>query len=65
MHDDGYFGERVAATYDRADDDEFDPTVIAATVDFLVEYAGQDRRSTSRRRWWADYAPNRAETAST
>jgi SAM-dependent methyltransferase len=43
MHDDGCFGERVAAIYDRPDGEEFDSTVIAATVDFLVEYAGPGR----------------------
>jgi hypothetical protein len=38
-HDDGYFDERVAATYD--DDEEmFDPAVVDPAVDFLAELAG-------------------------
>lgn len=40
MHHDGYFDERVAASYDRPDGEEFDPAVIEAIVDFLVERAG-------------------------
>ncbi len=40
MPDDGYFDERVAARYDQSDDPEFDPSVIDATVDFLVAQAG-------------------------
>src|SRR6185503_15659840 len=43
MHDDGYFGERVAASYDRPAGEEFDPTLISATVDFLVEHARPGR----------------------
>jgi SAM-dependent methyltransferase len=43
MHDDGYFDERVAASYDRPDGEEFDPTVIETIVDFLVERAGAGR----------------------
>jgi SAM-dependent methyltransferase len=43
MHDDGYFDERVAASYDRLDGEEFDPTVIETIVDFLVERAGAGR----------------------
>ena len=42
MHDDGYFGETIAATYD--DDAEmFDPEVVDPTVDYLVELARQGR----------------------
>jgi SAM-dependent methyltransferase len=43
MHDDGYFDERVAASYDRLDDEEFNPAVIETIVDFLVEHAGAGR----------------------
>jgi SAM-dependent methyltransferase len=42
VHDDGYFGEEVAARYD--DDAEmFDPAVVDPAVDFLVELAGDGR----------------------
>jgi SAM-dependent methyltransferase len=42
MHDDGYFDERVAATYD--DDPEmFDAAAIDPAVDFLAELAGNGR----------------------
>ena len=42
MHDDGYFGESVAARYD--DDAEmFDPAVVDPVVDLLVELAGSGR----------------------
>jgi SAM-dependent methyltransferase len=41
--DDGYFDERVAATYDASSGEEFDPSVIEATVDFLAELAGGGR----------------------
>lgn len=42
MHDDGYFDERVAATYD--DDPEmFDAAVVDPTVDFLAKLAGGGR----------------------
>ena len=42
MHDDGYFGERVAARYD---DDAaiFEPAVVDPVVDLLVELAGRGR----------------------
>ena len=43
MHDDGYFDERVAASYDRPDGEEFDPAIIETIVDFLVERAGAGR----------------------
>jgi SAM-dependent methyltransferase len=39
-HDDGFFGEAVAATYDSSTDDEFSAAEIAATVDLLAELAG-------------------------
>ena len=39
MNSDGYFGERVASTYD--DDEEmFDPSLVGRTVDFLQDLAG-------------------------
>ena len=42
MHDDGYFDERIAATYD--DDAEmFDPMAVNPVVDFLVELTGQGK----------------------
>jgi hypothetical protein len=41
--EDGYFGERVAATYDEAPDRMFDPAVVGQTVDFLAELAGDGR----------------------
>jgi SAM-dependent methyltransferase len=40
---DGYFGERVAATYDESSDKMFDPAVVEPTVDFLAELAGGGR----------------------
>jgi len=40
---DGYFGERVAATYDDPTSQEFDPAVVAATVDVLAGLAGPGR----------------------
>ena len=42
MHDDGYFGERVAARYDE-DTEMFDPAVVDPVVDLLVELAGSGR----------------------
>jgi SAM-dependent methyltransferase len=42
VHDDGYFDERVAATYD--DDPEmFDAEAVDPVVDFLAELAGSGR----------------------
>jgi len=40
---DGYFGEKVAATYDQAEGEMFSPAVVDATVDVLAELAGQGR----------------------
>ncbi len=40
MHDDGYFDERVAATYDESAAEMFDPAVVEPAVDLLVELAG-------------------------
>ena len=39
MHSDGYFDERVAATYDD-DVDAFNPETVEPVVDFLAEIAG-------------------------
>jgi SAM-dependent methyltransferase len=43
QQDDGYFDERIAAKYDEADAEEFDPEVIDQTVGFLVDLAGRGR----------------------
>jgi SAM-dependent methyltransferase len=43
MHDDGYFGEPVAAKYDESTDRMFDPSVVVPAVDFLAELAGEGR----------------------
>ena len=40
---DGYFGERVAAGYDDAESDMFDPVVVDRTVDVLAGLAGTGR----------------------
>ena len=40
---DDHFGEDVASQYDESDEPEFDPAVIAATVDFLAGLAGDGR----------------------
>ena len=37
MDADGYFDKSVAERYDDPSDEMFSPTVIAATVDFIVE----------------------------
>ncbi len=42
MHEDGYFDERVAATYDD-DPALFDPEVLDPIVDFLSALAGEER----------------------
>ena len=42
-HSDGQFGEDVASQYDESTEPEFDPDVIAATVDFLAVLAGDGR----------------------
>jgi SAM-dependent methyltransferase len=41
--EDGYFGERAAATYDDESDEMFAPAVVNATADFLAELAGRGR----------------------
>jgi SAM-dependent methyltransferase len=43
MPDDGYFDERIAASYDQSEGEAFDPRVIEAAVGFLVERAGAGR----------------------
>jgi SAM-dependent methyltransferase len=43
MHDDGYFGERVAARYDDASAEMFDPAIVDPVVDFLAELASAGR----------------------
>ena len=43
VQEDGYFDERVAARYDEAAAELFDPAVVDPAVDFLVELAGSGR----------------------
>ena len=43
VHDDGYFDERIAATYDDAEDEMFAAATIDPTVDFLASLAGSGR----------------------
>jgi SAM-dependent methyltransferase len=40
---DGYFGERVAAEYDRAEADMFEPAAVDAAVEMLARLAGGGR----------------------
>jgi SAM-dependent methyltransferase len=40
VHDDGYFGESVAATYDEDSAERFDPANVEPAVDFLAHLAG-------------------------
>jgi SAM-dependent methyltransferase len=42
-HDDGYFDDRVAASYDGSAAEMFDTAVIDPTVEFLVELVGTGR----------------------
>jgi SAM-dependent methyltransferase len=42
-HDDGYFDERVAASYDESEGEMFDPAVVDPVVDFLFALAGTGR----------------------
>jgi SAM-dependent methyltransferase len=39
VEEDGYFGERVAASYDESSAEMFEPDVLDATVDLLAELA--------------------------
>jgi SAM-dependent methyltransferase len=41
--EDGYFGERVAATYDQVNAHLFDAAIVDPTVDFLAALAGDGR----------------------
>jgi SAM-dependent methyltransferase len=43
VHDDGYFDEPVAATYDETSEDRFAPEVVGGAVDLLAELAGDGR----------------------
>jgi SAM-dependent methyltransferase len=43
MDEDGYFGERVAATYDDSSWEMFDPAVVGPAVDLLAELAASGR----------------------
>ncbi len=43
MHDDGYFDDRVAATYDESEGEMFAADVIEPVVDLLAELAGDGR----------------------
>ena len=43
MHDDGYFGESVAARYDETSADMFEAAAVDPVVDVLVELAGSGR----------------------
>jgi SAM-dependent methyltransferase len=43
VDDDGYFDERVAASYDESSAEMFDPAVVDPVVAFLVELAGNGR----------------------
>ncbi|MBD0838012.1 class I SAM-dependent DNA methyltransferase [Streptomyces sp. TRM68416] len=38
--EDGYFGEKIAATYDTSESEMFHPDVVKATVDVLADLAG-------------------------
>jgi SAM-dependent methyltransferase len=42
-HDDGYFGERIAARYDESSAEMFEPEVVEPVVDFLARLAGRGR----------------------
>jgi SAM-dependent methyltransferase len=43
VHDDGHFGERVAARYDETSANMFAPALVDPVVDFLAELAGNGR----------------------
>jgi len=43
MHDDGVFGEQIAARYDELHAEKSDPAVVDPMVDFLAELAGDGR----------------------
>jgi SAM-dependent methyltransferase len=43
VHEDGHFGERVAARYDESSAEMFEPEVVEPAVDFLAKLAGSGR----------------------
>ena len=43
MDEDGFFDERIAATYDESSAEESDPAVVDPVVDFLMERVGSGR----------------------
>jgi SAM-dependent methyltransferase len=43
VHDDGYFGERIAARYDETSGDRFAPEIVESTVDVLASLVGDGR----------------------
>ncbi len=43
MNNDGYFDDRIAASYDESSAEGSDPSVVGPVVDFLVEKAGSGR----------------------
>jgi SAM-dependent methyltransferase len=43
MHDDGFFDEYIAATYDESSAEMFAPEVVEPVVNFLAELAGDGR----------------------
>jgi SAM-dependent methyltransferase len=43
VNDDGYFDERIAASYDESSAEIFDPSVVDPVVDFLVDKVGSGR----------------------
>ena len=43
MTEDGFFDERIAASYDESSAEEFDPSVVDPAVEFLVAHAGSGR----------------------
>ena len=43
MDEDGFFDERIAATYDESSAEESDPAVVDPGVDFLMERVGSGR----------------------
>jgi hypothetical protein len=45
-----HFGEDVASQYDDSDEPEFDPAVIAQTVEFLASVAASGPARATRRR---------------
>ena len=48
----GYFGERIAATYDEDSASMFDPALVGLAVDRLAEFAGNGRALEHRWAGW-------------